>query len=112
MANHYIRINDNEDIIYGFTDEFETPLVTDIFLYESDEIHFEIDDVENPDLIDDNGIYLYKYIDGIIIKKTDEDIATEIANTPISDTGLQITNIVLGQTQPSPIAGLVWLKVL
>lgn len=72
----YIRVKDT-NIVKGFSDAFETPVEGDICIDESDTRHFHIGDEINPSLCTMDGLYLYWYIDGEIIKKTDEEIKEE-----------------------------------
>ena len=72
----YIRVKDTS-IVKGFSDVFEDPIEGDICIDESDTRHFHIAEEVNPSLCNMDGVYLYKYIDGEIIKKTDAEIAAE-----------------------------------
>lgn len=78
MSKHYIRLDENMNIIKGFSDAFESPLGKDICINENGQRHFEMFGEVNPSLINGNGIYIYKYIDNSFIAKTDAEIQTEI----------------------------------
>lgn len=77
---HYITIDSNNVIINGFSDGFRQPEGTDICINEQGGYQFRLfpDGEENPQLSDFIGIHLYKYIDGIILLRTDEDKQPEI----------------------------------
>ena len=62
--SHYIRIDENNNIIYGFSDVFESPQETDICIL--DDVsqfyrHFSINKVCNPPLFDNFLKPIYKY---------------------------------------------------
>lgn len=78
---HYIRINENNIIVKGFSDAFEKPLDTDICINEKGGYQFRLfpDGEENPCLIDwATGIYKYKYVKGKISERTKRDIKPEL----------------------------------
>ncbi len=89
----YIRVDENKNITYGFSDAFEQPQENDICINEQAERHFELLGNTNPSLMNFEGVYLYKYENGNIIKKSEEDIALEykpkIQKETVSD--LEIT---------------------
>ena len=60
---HYIRINDNV-VIKSFSDAFETPLTTDVFIEDGGR-HY------NLSLMNENGQYKFKYIDGNFVEITE-----------------------------------------
>lgn len=80
MSKHYIRLNENNLIIKGFSDDFEQPLDTDICINENGGRHFAFvlsDGSEgeiNPSLINEFGSYIYKFEDGIVMHLTDTEI--------------------------------------
>lgn len=68
MAKHYIRLNENDEIIKGFTTDFEEPLETDICINENGGRHFELLGEINPrltnyDFVNDVVIPIYKFVD-------------------------------------------------
>lgn len=69
MHKHYIRLDNENYIIKGFSDICqETILETDVLLRETDQRHFYIGDyIFNPSLTED-GQPTYKYIDNEIVK--------------------------------------------
>jgi len=73
---HYIRLNDNEDIIKGFSTAFEQSQEGDILINESENLHFRLfpDDEENPLLQNEYGVFLYRYVNGGIVAKTNEEM--------------------------------------
>ena len=77
MSKHYIKLDENNRIIKGFSSDFEQALQTDICINENGGRQFEMNGKINPSLIDKKGVFLYKYENGQVIKRTDEEIATE-----------------------------------
>lgn len=76
MYNHYIRIDENNNIIKVFSSAFEQSELTDILYKENvDERHF------NLDLISNNSYFIqfrYKWSGTEIIEKTQLELDTEI----------------------------------
>lgn len=83
MNNHYIKIDTDKNIIKGFSDAFEQPLINDICINEDGERHFELNGIINPSLINSQGIYLYKYVNGEVVTKNDDEIQQEISELPV-----------------------------
>ena len=76
---HYIRTDENNSIIRGFSDAFEQPQSDDICINEQGGYQFRIFDggEENPSLTNDDGIALYKW-DGKAVKaRTKKEIAVD-----------------------------------
>jgi hypothetical protein len=69
---HYIRINSNNEIIHAFSDAFEQPEKTDILLKETEERHCQFQVMSDKYI----GKYKYKYVDGEIIEKTEDELYT------------------------------------
>jgi len=67
---HYIRLNSQNEIIHSFSNAFEQPLETDILFKETEERHCQLRVMSEKYL----GKYKYKYIDGKIIEKTEEEL--------------------------------------
>ena len=72
---HYIRVVDGI-VTKGFSDAFEEPTETDICINEKGGRHFEIDEVINPQMFDDNFCHLYRY-DGALRKATEDELKAE-----------------------------------
>jgi predicted PolB exonuclease-like 3'-5' exonuclease len=70
LYNHYIRLNSQNEIIHSFSDAFEQPKETDILLYETEERHCRFQVMSDKYI----GKYKYKYIDGKIIEKSEEEL--------------------------------------
>lgn len=68
MYKHYIRINENYEIIHAFSSAFEDPLTNDILIKTTEERHF------NLPLLYNDVIYKWKYIDGVFVEKKQEDL--------------------------------------
>ena len=84
---HYITLDEQNHIVNGFSDAFCQPTDTDICINEHGGYQFRLfpDGEENPSLFDWNGmIPLYKWENGEVIKRTEEEIEADrkIANTP------------------------------
>ena len=77
----YIRVKET-NIIRGFSDIFEDPIEGDICIDESDTRHFHIEGEINPTMCNGEGVYLYKYMNEQIVKKTEEEIAAEKQSEP------------------------------
>ena len=73
MAEHYIRLDNNNRIIKGFSTDFEQPIDGDICVNEDGGRHF------NLELLDERGLPKLKYIDNEIQKTTEEDLKEKIA---------------------------------
>lgn len=86
----YIRVDLNNNIIKGFSDVFEAPIEGDICIDDSDTRHFHIAGEANPPLCNVDGVYLYKYIDGEIVKKTADEITAETPAPVVVPNPLQI----------------------
>lgn len=75
---HYIRLDADSNIIKGFSNAFEQPQDGDICINEQGGRHFELFGQINPQLRNEQGVYLYRYIDGELIVKTTEEIDAEM----------------------------------
>ena len=83
MGKHYIRLDNENRIIKGFSDDFEQALETDICVNEGEGRHFELNGVINPPLTNLKGIYLYKYENDEIVQRTEEEIQRDIVTIPV-----------------------------
>lgn len=82
---HYIRIDEKNRIIEGFSDAFENPLETDICINENGGRQFEINGEINPTLVNEYWCHLYMYEDGIIREATEEELKEEQASFPVPE---------------------------
>ena len=73
LYKHYIRLNTNNEIIHAFSDAFEQPEKTDILLKETKERHCQFQVFSEKYL----GKYKYKYIDGQVVEKSEEELYSE-----------------------------------
>ena len=71
-TKHYIT-EQHGFIINGFSDAFQQPVETDICINEDGGRHFQINGATNPQIKDDEGFSLYKYINGEISTATQEE---------------------------------------
>lgn len=71
MYRHYIRINENYEVTYGYSSAFENPKVGDILLRETEQRHFYLGDfIFNPPLTEGiSNKYLYVWEYGEVSKK-------------------------------------------
>lgn len=74
---HYLRIDNLNRCLHGFSDAFEQPVGTDICINENGGRHLELLGTINPTLTDLNGIHLYKYTDKVE-KRTEEEIQADL----------------------------------
>ena len=66
MSKHYVRVKDNTDIItYGFSDDFEQPLDTDLLINDNGDRHFSLLGVTNPPLTLTNGVHIYRLVTSV-----------------------------------------------
>ena len=85
---HYITVDEQGRIINGFSDAFRQPTETDICINEQGGYQFRLflDGEENPILHEfDHMIPLYKYENGEVVKRTEEEIEADIATLPIPE---------------------------
>lgn len=73
---HYIRIDANNIIIYGFSDAFEQPITGDLLLSGQDGRHFQFQ------LSNDRGQFIYKLINGAMVARTQEELDVEWNSRP------------------------------
>jgi len=83
MTKHYIRVDENNNIIKVFSDEFEQPENSDILLRDNAtrQFYFEFTGGErlyNPSLKDNNNCYLYAYDGKKVLKKQESEIKSSI----------------------------------
>ena len=80
MYKHYIRLNENKDIIKIFSSAFEVPEENDVIVYEGQDRHFN--QIDGKSIINEDNLFIFKYIDNAIIEKTHDEIYTvEYNNT-------------------------------
>ena len=81
---HYIRLDENNNIIKGFSDAFEQPEPTDILINEHGGRHFELFGETNPSPFTIDNIPLYKW-DGVTVQyRTDDEIEADRHSVPMS----------------------------
>lgn len=82
---HYIRLDESNRIIKGFSDAFEEPLETDICINENGGRHFELGGCINPALFNEHWCHIYKYEDGEIREATKEELDEELASFEVPE---------------------------
>ena len=87
---HYIRLDTENRIIKGFSDAFEQPIDGDICINEQGDMHFKMLGFINPNLENEQNIYIYKYASGSISERTADEIQADINAivTPVSEAEL------------------------
>ena len=83
---HYITVDDRNRIIGGFSDTFHKPKEGDICINEQGGYQFRLfpGGEENPVLYEwQHMIPLYKYEEGRVVKRTEEELAADIAALPV-----------------------------
>jgi len=63
MTKHYIRINENGDVIHGFSDKFEKPIQGDLCINENASRHFPMQELFPKGINTDEGYPQYKWDD-------------------------------------------------
>ena len=82
---HYITVDNHNRIVDGFSDAFRQPSDTDICINEQGGYQFRLfpGGEENPALHEwQHMIPLYKYENGKVVKRTEEEIEADIAAIP------------------------------
>lgn len=82
---HYITVDERSRIVNGFSDAFHSPCDTDICINEWGGYQFRLfpGGEENPRLHErKHMIPLYKYENGKVVKRTEEEIEADIAALP------------------------------
>lgn len=86
---HYVSVDEQNRIVSGFSDAFRQPTDTDICINEQGGYQFRLflGGEENPSLLDWNGmIPLYAYVDGKVVKRTEEEIEADRSALPVPET--------------------------
>jgi len=78
MTKHYIRKNENGDVIHGFSDKFEKPIQGDLCINENASRHFPMQELFPKGVKTEEGYPQYKWDDKkmIPVEKKTEDIYT------------------------------------
>lgn len=82
---HYIRIDEKNRIIEGFSDAFENPLETDICINENGGRQFELCGCINPNLVNEYWCHLFIYENGEVREATREELEEEQASFPVPE---------------------------
>ena len=85
---HYITVDAENRITNGFSDAFRQPTEADICINEQGGYQFRLSlgGEENPSLFDLEGmIPLYKYDNGEVIRRAEEEIEEERAALPVPE---------------------------
>lgn len=85
---HYIRIREDRCIVDGFSDAFREPTEEHICINEQGGYQFRLfpGGEENPSLHEwQYMIPLYKYENGEVVKRTEEEIEADIAALPVPE---------------------------
>lgn len=81
---HYITVDEQGRITDGFSDAFRSPAETDICINERGGYQFRLfpGGEENPVLSEEHGIPLYQYDGGQVVRRTQDEITTDLAALP------------------------------
>lgn len=81
---HYITVDAQGRIVDGFSDAFREPGANDICINEQGGYQFRLfgGGTENPVLRNENGISLYKYEGGAVVRRSADEIDADIAALP------------------------------
>jgi len=85
---HYITVDELGRIVNGFSDAFYKPSAADICINEQGGYQFRLypDGEQNPVLFEtQHMIPLYKYENGEVVKRTEEEIEADIAALPVPE---------------------------
>jgi hypothetical protein len=85
--NHYIRTNEAGIVIHGFSDAFEQPQDGDILVLENGPRHFH--EAWPEPLRNERGQYLFRWIDGQCVERSQEELDAEWAQRPPGPPTLQ-----------------------
>ena len=105
MAKHYVRVDEEDKIVHGFSSDFEKPLDTDICINENGGRQFELLGVMNPILVRLNGVHLYRLVTTITEEQVPivEDVTDELnvnidtSNVSLEDSEAVLTDVVVNK---------------
>ncbi|MCG8401359.1 MAG: hypothetical protein MJA84_07150 [Firmicutes bacterium] len=104
---HYIKLDDQNRIVKGFSNAFEQPEITDICINEHGGRHFELNGQINPPLFNNQGIPLYKWDGTQVIERTQQEIQSDIdALPPAPKTELEILRETVDQLVIDSLGGV------
>lgn len=101
MIKQYIRLDEEDNVIHGFSDIFNDPLESDIEYDSPKDGHFCLFGITNPVLTNDSGVCLYEYMNGHVVPKNSSQIEQEtklVSFEPLRQTKLTEINTSCGQT--------------
>jgi len=97
LNKHYIRLDLNNNIIYGFSDAFEQPQEGDICINENGGRHFELLGNVNPSLITQDGFYFYQYVNDNVIHNANPVISIDkVKENKINELNFLCNQTILG----------------
>ena len=85
---HYERLDENGFVIKVFSDAFEEALETDICVNEEGGRHY------NPAIRREDGLPLYKYVDGVRIETSDADFVEELKPKEVLPTDKERIDVI------------------
>ena len=85
--SHYIRVDEHNRIFAGFSNAFQQPEPDDILINPEGGYQFRLfsDGEENPQLIDEHGIPLYRWDGEKVIKRTTEELQADRDAIPLPE---------------------------
>lgn len=81
---HFIEVDENNNIVRGFSDAFVQPTSNSILLTDEGSFHFRLfaDGEQNPNLYTMDGMPLYKWDGEQVVARTEDEIEAEMAAIP------------------------------
>lgn len=79
---HYIKIDDRNRVLHGYSDAFEQPESNDICIADDAGRHFELFGEINPQLTTVEGVPLYKWDSDQVVKRLEQEIQADVDALP------------------------------
>ena len=98
MAKHYIITDESGRVQRGFSDDFEQPTDGAICICEDGGRHFELNGVINPPMTDYSGIPLYKFVNGQVVARTQEELDADkpsVVSVPTIEERVQVIELAV-----------------
>lgn len=79
---HYIKIDDRNRVLHGYSDAFELPEQGDICINEQAGRHFELFGQVNPLITTAEGVPMYKWDGEQVVERTEQEIQADVDALP------------------------------
>jgi hypothetical protein len=83
MGKHYVRTDKHNNIVKGFSSDFEQPQEGDVCINDNGGRHFELNGIVNPPMYTSNGLPKYKLENVQVVERTEEELVAELTGLPI-----------------------------